>query len=101
MELTKIRNWSDEELKTQETQASEQLFRIRFQSKLGQNDGVKRIRELRKDIARIQTVARERSLGIRAGATQVAAPVAVAKPAARKTRAKASETKAASTKGAK
>ena len=65
MELTKIRSWSDEELKTQETQASEQLFRIRFQSKLGQNDGVKRIRELRKDIARIQTVARERALGIR------------------------------------
>ena len=65
MELTKIRSWSDEELKTQEAQASEQLFRIRFQSKLGQNDGVKRIRELRKDIARIQTVARERALGIR------------------------------------
>ncbi len=65
MELAKIRSWSDEELKTQETQVADQLFRIRFQSKLGQNDGVKKIRELRKDIARIQTIARERALGIR------------------------------------
>jgi large subunit ribosomal protein L29 len=72
MELTKIRNWSDEELKVQETQSAEQLFRIRFQSKLGQNEGVKKLRELRKDIARIKTVARERALGI-----QGAAPVAV------------------------
>ncbi len=70
MELTKIRSWSDEELKTQQAQAAEQLFRIRFQSKLGQNDGVKRIRDLRKDIARIQTVARERALGIRNAAVE-------------------------------
>ena len=71
MELTKIRNWSDDELKVQETQASEQLFRIRFQAKLGQNEGVKKLRELRKDIARIKTVAKERTLGIR-GAASVA-----------------------------
>ena len=72
MELTKIRNWSDDELKSEEVKASEQLFRIRFQAKLGQNEGVKKLRELRKDIARIQTVARERALGIHG-----AAPVAV------------------------
>ena len=99
MELTKIRSWSDEELKTQETQASEQLFRIRFQSKLGQNDGVKRIRELRKDIARIQTVTRERALGIRNAAAQ-SAVVVDAKPAATRKRATASGT-SASRKGAK
>ena len=78
MELTKIRNWSDDELKVQETQASEQLFRIRFQAKLGQNEGVKKLRELRKDIARIKTVARERSLGIH-GAEPVAVSAAPAK----------------------
>jgi large subunit ribosomal protein L29 len=72
MELTKIRNWSDDELKVQETQISEQLFRIRFQAKLGQNEGVKKLRELRKDIARIKTIAKERALGIHG-----AAPVAV------------------------
>jgi len=78
MELTKIRNWSDDELKVEEVKASEQLFRIRFQAKLGQNEGVKKLRELRKDIARIKTVARERALGIH-GASPVAVSVAPAK----------------------
>ncbi|MGA2339784.1 MAG: 50S ribosomal protein L29 [Terracidiphilus sp.] len=64
MELTKIRNLSDEELKHQEKTSSEQLFRIRFQVSLGQNDGVKKLRQLRKEIAQIKTVARERELGI-------------------------------------
>ena len=64
MELTKIRNLSDEELKHQEKTSAEQLFRIRFQVALGQNDGVKKLRQLRKEIAQIKTVARERELGI-------------------------------------
>jgi large subunit ribosomal protein L29 len=64
MELTKIRNLSDDELKHQEKISAEQLFRIRFQVALGQNDGVKKLRQLRKEIAQIKTVARERELGI-------------------------------------
>ena len=72
MELKKIRNWSDDELKSEGAKASEQLFRIRFQAKLGQNEGIKKLRELRKDIARIKTIERERALGIHG-----AAPVAV------------------------
>ncbi len=64
MELAKIRNLSDEELKHQETISAEQLFRIRFQVALGQNDGVKKLRQLRKEIAQVKTVARERELGI-------------------------------------
>ncbi len=70
MELAKIRNWSDEELKTQEAAAAEQLFRIRFQAKLGQNEGIRKLRELRKDIARIKTVARQRALGVAAPGTK-------------------------------
>ena len=69
MELEKIRNLSDDELEHQEKTAAEQLFRLRFQVSLGQNDGVKKLRQLRKEIAQIKTVARERSLGIR-GAQQ-------------------------------
>ena len=78
MELTKIRNLSDEELKHQEKTSSEQLFRIRFQVSLGQNDGVKKLRQLRKEIAQIKTVARERELGIHgeAGEENHAAPKA-------------------------
>jgi large subunit ribosomal protein L29 len=64
MELEKIRNFGDGELVTEEKKAAEQLFRLRFQMKLGQNEGVKKLRELKKDIARIKTVARERELGL-------------------------------------
>jgi len=87
MELEKIRNLSDEELLHQEKTASEQLFRLRFQVSLGQNDGVKKLRQLRKEIAQVKTVARERELGIR-GATHEAVPIAaepVAKKSAKKT----------------
>jgi large subunit ribosomal protein L29 len=65
MELAKIRNLSDEELTHQVKTTAEQLFRLRFQVSLGQNDGVKKLRELRKEIAQIKTVAKERELGIR------------------------------------
>jgi large subunit ribosomal protein L29 len=64
MELDKIRNLGAAELKHEEQQASEQLFRLRFQLRLGQTEGVKKLRGLKKDVARIQTVARERELGL-------------------------------------
>jgi large subunit ribosomal protein L29 len=62
MELEKIRNLSDSELHVEEQKAAEQLFRLRFQMKLGQNEGVKKLRDLKKDIARIKTISREREL---------------------------------------
>jgi large subunit ribosomal protein L29 len=68
MELAKIRSLSDEELLHHEKTSGEQLFRLRFQVSMGQNDGVKKLRQLRKEIAQIKTVSRERELGIR-GAT--------------------------------
>ena len=75
MELAKIRNLSDEELAHQERTSAEQLFRLRFQVSMGQNDGVKKLRQLRKEIAQIKTVARERELGIH-GETKEAKPAA-------------------------
>ena len=65
MELTKIRNLSDEELAHQEKTAAEQLFRLRFQVALQPNEGVRKLQLLRKEIAQIKTVARERELGVR------------------------------------
>jgi len=62
MEFEKIRNLNDEELPAQLTKSAEQLFRIRFQKSLGNNEGVKKLRELKLDIARIHTVTRERAL---------------------------------------
>jgi len=86
MELAKIRNLSDEELTHQERTSSEQLFRLRFQVSMGQNDGVKKLRELRREIAQIKTVARERELGIHGEVKEANAEVPAtetkAKPAA-------------------
>jgi large subunit ribosomal protein L29 len=73
MELAKIRNLSDEELAHQVKTTAEQLFRLRFQVSLGQNDGVKKLRQLRKEIAQIKTVAKERELGIRGASKEAAA----------------------------
>jgi large subunit ribosomal protein L29 len=66
MELDKIRNLGPHELKHEEQQASEQLFRLRFQMRLGQTEGVKKLRGLKKDVARIKTINRERELGLNA-----------------------------------
>jgi large subunit ribosomal protein L29 len=64
MEMDKIVNLDHEELALQAHQSAEQIFRLRFQMKMGQNEGLKKLRELKKDIARIKTVERQRELGI-------------------------------------
>ena len=79
MELEKIRNLSDEELIKQQAVAGEQLFRIRFQKSLGNTEGIKKLRTLKLDIARIQTVARQRTLAAEKAAKPVVANVAPAK----------------------
>jgi large subunit ribosomal protein L29 len=66
--------------------AKEELFNLRFQSATGQLDNHGRLRAVKRDIARIYTVIRERELGIRA--TPVDAPAAPAK----KTKAAKAET---------
>ena len=65
MKMSKVRELGDAELRDEVRKAAEQLFRIRFQLKLGQTEGVKRLLETKKDIARCKTAERERSLGIR------------------------------------
>ena len=79
MELEKIRNLSDEELIATENTAGEQLFRLRFQKSLGNQEGVKKLRTLKLDIARSKTVARERELASAKEASPVAKNVAPAK----------------------
>ena len=62
MEAEQIRNMTDDELRVQERDLNDQLFRLRFQLNMGQSESLKKIRGLRKDIARVKTVAREREL---------------------------------------
>jgi large subunit ribosomal protein L29 len=62
MKAEKVRNLSDAELRHQERELNDQLFRLKFQMKMGQTESLKKMRGLRKDIARIKTIARERTL---------------------------------------
>jgi large subunit ribosomal protein L29 len=104
MNVEKIRNLTDAELLHQQRELADQLFKLKFQLKMGQTESLKKIRDLRKDIARINTVQREKQLA--GGNGKVAAPAApraekaaaapkkVKKPAAAK---KAAKTKTAAT----
>ena len=108
MDVEKLRNLTDAELLHQQRELNDQLFRLKFQLKMGQTESLTKIRGLRKDVARIHTVMREKQLGI-ARPHGAAAPVetsdaaepaaaavaaktgraAKAKPAAKKTASKA------------
>ena len=56
------REMDDREIEQQLRDMQEKSFRIHFQMSMGQNDGVKRLREMRKDRARLLTIRREREL---------------------------------------
>ncbi|HWR14336.1 MAG TPA: 50S ribosomal protein L29 [Terriglobales bacterium] len=60
--VDKIRNTTDAELNHQERDLQDQLFRLKFQMSMGQTESLKKIRQLRKDIARVKTIQRERTL---------------------------------------
>ena len=90
MELEKIRNLSDDELKTQVAEAGEQLFRIRFQKSMGNLEGLKKLRTHKLDIARVKTIQRERELKAEREANPVvksAAPAASQRTARKKVKA--------------
>lgn len=92
METTKVRELGDAELKDEARKSAEKLFRIRFQMKLGQTEGVKNLRELRKGIARMKTIERERALGIRGAAPLAASAVPAKTKKTRQAKAGAKET---------
>ena len=60
MRAEKLRELDENELELQERDLAEQLFRLRFQLGMGQTDGLKKYRLLKKDRARILTVLSER-----------------------------------------
>ena len=82
-ELDKI---EDSVLITELKKAKEELFNLRFQSATGQLENHGRMRAVKRDIARINTVIRERELGIRA-----VPAVAAAKPATKAKKAEATQ----------
>jgi len=62
MKSDKVRNLTDEELQHQERELNDQLFKLKFQMNMGQTESLKKVRGLRKDIARVKTIARQREL---------------------------------------
>ena len=63
MTAEELREKNDAELGVLEKEMREKLFRLRFQLAAGQTESVKKIRELRKDIARLLTVRRAKEQG--------------------------------------
>jgi large subunit ribosomal protein L29 len=61
MKAEKVRNLTDEELQHQERDLADQLFKLKFQLNMGQTESLKKIRGLRKDIARVKTILGERT----------------------------------------
>ena len=58
----KMREWTDDELRQREREFSGQLFRLKFQMASGQTESLQTIRDLRKGMARVKTLIREREL---------------------------------------
>lgn len=63
--IEKGREMTSLELRAQLKDSKEELFNLRFQLATGHLEDYSRIRQLKKQIARLQTVVRERELGIR------------------------------------
>ena len=66
---TDLRLLDDDELSAKLREAKEELFNLRFQAATGQLESHGRLRAVRKDIARIYTLLRERELGIESAET--------------------------------
>ena len=60
MKVSEIRQYSEEELHTRETELVEQLFAFRLQKVTGQVESPAKLRQTRRDLARVLTVLRER-----------------------------------------
>ncbi len=60
--VEKFREMGQNELEIQQRELSEQIFRLRFQLSTGQSEGLKKLREARRDLARVKTLLRELEL---------------------------------------
>jgi large subunit ribosomal protein L29 len=58
--VKKLRDLSSDELERQQAEMSEQMFKLRFQWAMGQTESLKKMRELRKDRARLLTILGEK-----------------------------------------
>ena len=62
MKAREIQGFDDSELRTRLREMDDQFFRLKFQMSMGQMDGLKKVRAMKKDRARMYTVLREREI---------------------------------------
>ncbi len=62
MKAAKVREMGLDELRTKEKELLEQLFRLRVQKSLGQLDNALKLRETRRDVARVKTVLKQKQV---------------------------------------
>jgi large subunit ribosomal protein L29 len=95
MKANDMRDMSIDQLEDEVDKLKKEQFNLRFQAASGQLENTSRVRQIRRDIARIKTIARQEP-------ASAAKPKARAKPAAKaETKAKTAKTKTAKTKTAK
>jgi large subunit ribosomal protein L29 len=62
MKASKVREMGTDELRAKERELQEQLFRLRVQKSIGQLENAVKVREIRRDVARVKTMLREKQV---------------------------------------
>jgi len=65
MKIVDVRNFTDSELVTKKKDARQEYFNLRLQQNTGALEKPSRLNELRKDVAKLETVLSERRLGLK------------------------------------
>jgi large subunit ribosomal protein L29 len=65
MKVSELRDMTDAELNKKLSDSKDELFKLRFQMATGQLDNPTKLQEVRRKIARVKTIMRERELGIK------------------------------------
>ena len=64
MKARELREFTDDELVNKEQELKDQLFKMKFQHALGQLEDAMKLKNIKKDLARIKTILREKSKGM-------------------------------------
>jgi large subunit ribosomal protein L29 len=64
MKATEFRELTDDELLNKEEELKDQLFKMKFQHALGQLENAMKLKNIKKDLARIKTILREKNKGM-------------------------------------
>jgi large subunit ribosomal protein L29 len=70
MKVGEIRSWSTDEIRSKIDQTLQAMFNMRFQAAVGQLEDFNRLRALRRDVARMKTILRERELAAQANVAE-------------------------------